>query len=137
MLDQARRSFAELSAPEKARKTRLDVRVFGSAGAPLKVVATADGEQISVRGQVPLAAARAHSLDATRLREQLGRLGETPFALGDIDVAGLPDGLFLPLSEINHIRQEIVAELMTRRDWAAAAREAERRANIAACTLRA
>jgi putative protease len=132
LLERARESFAELSAPEKGRKTRLDVRVFGSAGAPLKVVATADGEQISARGEVALSPARAHALDAVRLREQLGRLGETPFALGDVDTAGLGGGLFLPVSDMNHIRQEIVAELMTRRDWAASAREAERAATIAA-----
>jgi putative protease len=132
LLEQARRSFAELSAPEKTRKTRLDVRVFGNAGAPLKVVATADGEQISVRGEIPLSQARSHALDAARLREQLSRLGETPFALGDIDSAGLAGGLFLPVSELNHIRQEIVAELMTRRDWATAARQAERVTTIAA-----
>ena len=132
LLDRARKSFAELSAPEKGRRTRLDVRVFGRAGAPLKVVATADGEQISARGEVPLSLARAHALDAVRLREQLGRLGETPFALGDVDTAGLGGGLFLPVSDMNHIRQEIVTELMTRRDWAASAREAERAATIAA-----
>jgi putative protease len=131
LLEQARRSFAELSATERARKTRLDVRVFGSAGAPLKVVTSADGEQISVRGDVPLSTAREHALDAARLREQLGRLGETPFALGDVDTAGLAGGLFLPVSEINHLRQEIVSELMIRRDWAASAREAERAAALA------
>jgi putative protease len=106
--------------------------LFGTAGAPLKVLATADGEPVSVRGEVPLAPARAHALDVARLREQLGRMGETPFALGELDVAGLASGLFLPMSELNHLRQQIVDELMVRRDWAEVARMAERDGAIAA-----
>jgi U32 family peptidase len=132
LLERARASYAELTAPVRARRTRLDLRLFGTAGAPLKVVASADGEQLTVRGEVPLSPARAHALDAARLREQLGRLGETPFALGDVDVAGLAPGLFLPVSELNHLRQQIVDELMVRRDWAAVARAAERDGAIAA-----
>jgi putative protease len=132
LLARARASFAELPAPARAKRTRLDLRLFGAAGAPLKVIALADGEEVSVRGEVPLSPARAHALDVTRLREQLGRLGETPFALGDLDVAGLGSGLFLPMSELNHVRQRLVDELIVRRDWAASARAAERDATIAA-----
>jgi putative protease len=136
LLERARASFAELSAPLRARRARIDMRLFGTAGAPLKVVAIADGEQVSVRGEVPLAPARAHALDVSRLRAQLGRMGETPFALGDLDVAGLSSGLFLPMSELNHLRQQVVDELMVRRDWAEVARIAERDASIAAAVAR-
>jgi len=132
LLERARASFADLSAPARARRTRIDMRLFGTPGAPLKVVATADGEHVSMRGEVPLAPARAHALDVSRLREQLGRMGETPFALGDLDVAGLAGGLFLPVSELNHLRQQVVDELMVRRDWAELARMAERDGTIAA-----
>jgi len=132
LLERARQSFATLPAPARARRTRLDMRLFGTAGAALKLVASADGERVSARGSVPLAPARAHALDAPRLREQLGRLGETPFVLGELDVAGLADGLFLPVSELNHLRQQVVDELLVRRDWAASALAAERQASIAA-----
>ena len=136
LLERARASFAELTAPARARRTRIDIRLFGAPGAPLKVVATADGEQVTVRGEIPLAPARAHALDVSRLREQLGRMGETPFALGDLDVAGLSNGLFLPVSELNHLRQQVVDELMVRRDWAEVARIAERDGAIAAAIAR-
>ena len=136
LLERARASFAELSAPLRRRRTRIDMRLFGTPGAPLKVVATADGEQVSVRGEVPLAPAHAHALDVTRLRAQLGRMGETPFALGDLDVAALSSGLFLPVSELNHLRQRVVDELMVRRDWAEVARIAERDGAIAAAVAR-
>jgi len=131
LLDRARRSFADLPAPARSKRARLDVRLFGSAGAPLKILASADGEEVSVRGDVPLAPARARALDVTTLREQLGRLGETPFALGDVNVAGLSGGLFLPVSELNRLRQSLVDELLVRRDWAESARVAEREARIA------
>src|SRR4029453_1787728 len=136
LLERARASFADLGAAARARRSRLDLRLFGSAGSPLKVVAVADGEQVSVRSEVPLAPARAHALDAARLREQLGRLGETPFALGDLDTQGLTSGLFLPVSELNHLRQQVVDELMARRDWAEVARIAERDGAIAAAIAR-
>src|SRR4030095_15993535 len=132
LLERARASFADLGAAARARRSRLDLRLFGSAGSPLKVVAVADGEQVSVRGEPPLAPARAPALVCARLREQLGRLGETPFALGDLDTQGLAAGLFLPVSELNHLRQQIVDELLTRRDWARLARDAERDGAIAA-----
>ena len=131
LLERARASFAEVSAPVRARRQRLDLRLFGSAGAPLKVVATADAEQVTARGDVPLSPARTHALDVRTLREQLGRLGETPFALGDIDISALGAGLFLPVSELNHLRQQVVDELTLRRDWAESARIAERDAVIA------
>jgi len=136
LLERARASFSDLPAPARARRTRLDLRLFGAAGAPLKVVAAADGEQVSVRGEIPLSPARAHALDVPRLREQLGRLGETPFALGDLDLGGLAAGMFLPVSELNHLRQLVVDELLVRRDWAASAQKAERDSAIATAIAR-
>ncbi len=127
LLEKARASYASLPAELRARKTGVDVRVFGSAGGPLKAVFLADGESVTVRTDVNLAAASKRALDATSLREQLGRLGETPFALGGMELGGLGAGLFLPISELNHLRQQAVDELLQRRDWARQARIAERR----------
>ena len=132
LLERARASYAALSAPAREARVRLDVRLFGGAGAPLKCLVHADGEDVTVHGSVPLAPARAHALDRDRLAAQLGRLGETPFALGTIDDAALAPGLFLPMSELNAVRQRAVEELMLRRDWAAQARAAERERRIGA-----
>jgi putative protease len=130
LLERARASYAGLPAPLKGRKTPGRARVFGQAGAPLKLVLTAADDTVSVRGELPLAAATNRALDATQLREQLGRLGDTPFVLGALDSAGLASGLFLPVSELNRLRQSAVDELLTRRDWTEQARLAERRATI-------
>jgi len=130
LLERARASYAALPAELRQRKTRLDVRVFGSAGGQLKAVFVADGETVTVRSELNLAPASKRALDERALREQLGRLGETPFALTALELSGLAPGLFLPISEINHLRQQAIDELLQRRDWAHEATLAERRARI-------
>ena len=136
LLERARASYAALSTPAKQRKTRLDVRVFGSAGSPLKAVFTADGEAVTVRSEPTLAPATAKAITRDVLREQVGRLGDTPFALAAIDDAALAPGLFLPISALNHIRQQAVEQLMLRRDWAREALRAERHARITSTIAR-
>jgi putative protease len=130
LLERARASYAALPAGVRERKTRLDVRLFGGAGSPLKAVFVADEEKVTVRTEINLAPATKRALDAASLREQLGRLGETPFALAALDVDALAPGLFLPISELNHLRQQAVDELLQRRDWARQAIVAERQARI-------
>ena len=132
LLERARATYAGLSREIRARKSRLDVRVFGSAGTPLKAVFTADREMITVRTEITLSPASKRPLDMSSLRDQFGRLGDTPFALGNLDVSGLDGGLFLPVSEQNHLRQDAVEQLMLRRDWAKQARDAERLEKIEA-----
>jgi putative protease len=119
-----------LSADVRAKKVRLDVRLFGSAGTPLKAVFTSDGETVTVRSEITLSPATKRPFDSEMLREQLGRLGDTPFALAGVDANALADGLFLPVSELNHVRQEATEQLMLRRDWAREALRADRRARI-------
>jgi putative protease len=135
LLERARASYAALPAELRHRKTRLDVRVFGSAGGQLKAVFVADGETVTVRSELNLAPASKRALDERSLREHLGRLGETPFALTTLELSGLAPGLFLPISEINHLRQQAVDELLQRRDWAHDAKLAERRAAIDAALV--
>jgi len=132
LLTRARESYASLPDHVRAHRTRLDVRLFGTAGAPLKATFSADGETVTVQSEVTLAPASKRALDEPVLREQLGRLGDTPFALTGLDAAGLAAGLFLPVSALNHVRQRATDELMQRRDWARAAAAAERGARIEA-----
>ena len=130
LLERARASYAALPAEARRRRTRLDVLLFGSAGSPLKAVFSADGESVTVRSEIELVPATKRALDTTLLREQLGRLGETPFALAAMDDAALTPGLFLPVSELNHLRQRAIDQLMTARDWAQEARRQEHRASV-------
>jgi putative protease len=130
LLERARASYAALPAELRERKTRLDVKLFGSAGGPLKAVFSAGDETVTVRSEINLAPASKRALDGTSLREQLGRLGETPFVLAALEHVALAPGLFLPISELNHLRQAAVDELLQRRDWAREAMLTTRRATI-------
>jgi U32 family peptidase len=130
LLERARTSYAALPTAIRTKKARLDVRVFGAAGTPLKAVFSSDGEMVTVRSEITLSPAAKRPLDTEMLREQLGRLGDTPFVLAGVDVSGLTKGLFIPVSELNHVRQEATEQLMLRRDWAREATLADRRTRV-------
>lgn len=130
LLERARASYAALSTEIRAKKERLDIRLFGSAGTPLKAVFASAGETVTVRSEVTLSPATKRPLDTEMLREQLGRLGDTPFVLAGLDTGGLANGLFIPVSELNHVRQEATEQLMLRRDWARDAHLSDRRAHV-------
>lgn len=117
LLEAARASFADVARTLRRRRTPLTVRCFGSPGAPLKAIVRAGDHDVTVRSDVPLAPATARSLDVAQLREQLGRLGETPFVLGEVEAAGLAAGCFLPVRELNRMRQAFVDELLALRRW--------------------
>lgn len=126
----AQESFANVAIPERVGARRLDVRVFGHSGGPLKTIWNSGEMEVTVRGEVPLSLASKRLLDVPQLREQLGRLGGTAFKLGTIDVAGLAEGLFLPVSELNRIRQDAVAQLDEQLGWARQSDAAVREARI-------
>ena len=105
--------------------------LFGTAGTPLKLVASADGEERdhAHRGHARAGAEarpRRETCCANSSAASARRRSRSP----PWTRADLSDGLFLPLSELNHVRQQAVDELMLRRDWAEQARLAERDAAI-------
>ncbi len=97
---------------DKVRFQRpLDLEVHGRAGAPLTLIANdGQGHVVKLESAVPLAVAETQPLTPERLREQLGRLGGTPFRLGTLDFQ-LEGGVLLPISELNRLRREAVAAL--------------------------
>jgi len=113
----ARESIDGITVPSGANRNRLDIRAFGTAGGSLKLLFSAGADDVTVRSDMPLVPAQKRSLDARQLREQLGRLGETTFVLGELDVSGLADGLFIPVSELNRLRQSATEELEQRLGW--------------------
>jgi putative protease len=115
LLERARASFTALTADRPAPRMRLDVRASGTAGGRLTLTFAAEGTTVAVSSAIALQRATKHGLDVARLREQLGRLGETPYVLGGMDTSGLGDGLFLPVSVLNDLRQQAVGLLLARR----------------------
>jgi putative protease len=134
LLARSRSSYHTAPVPAPAA-VPLHVRLFGAAGTPLKAIFLAVlprvEQSVTVRSTAPLVPAQRHALDDAVCRAQLGRLGDTPFVLGDIDRRGLAPGLFLPVSELNHLRQEAIALLDAHSDWARSTFESERSAAIA------
>jgi len=93
----------------------LDFEVHGQLGKPLTVIARdREGHIAQAESSVPLAPAQNRPLTAEVLSAQLGRLGGTPFKLGRLE-NHVADGVVLPVSELNHLRRALVAELETLR----------------------
>ncbi len=101
---------------ETIRHTRpLSLEVHGRKGDSLTLIADDhEGHVVQLDSTMPLALAEKQPLTPERLREQLGRLGGTPFHLGTLEVK-LEGAVILPMSELNRLRREIVSELQTLR----------------------
>lgn len=130
LLARARESFADVESSAPPARAPMSVRAFGSAGSALKLLFSVGVDAESVESAVPLRPATAHALDEAKLRDQLGRLGGTPFALAAVDVKGLAAGLFLPVSELNRMRQHAVAAFSERLAWGEDTRTTERESRI-------
>lgn len=90
-------------------KTTITMTVTGAVGEPLWVEANG----VRVSSAVKLQTAHKRPLTEELLREQLGRLGETDFALGGLNNQ-LVGPVILPVSELNRLRRELVAQLSAR-----------------------
>ena len=89
----------------------IEIEVHGVAGKPLTLIAHDKlGNIAKVESSMPLAKAEKQPLTTDRLREQLGRLGGTPFKLGELK-NHLSGDVLLPVSELNRLRREIAGEL--------------------------
>ncbi|MBW4464602.1 MAG: U32 family peptidase [Pegethrix bostrychoides GSE-TBD4-15B] len=89
----------------------LDLEIHGAVHQPLVVIARdRQGHILRVESAMPLVQAHSKPLTAERLQEQLGRLGNTPFRLEQLEL-NLQGELMLPVSELNRMRREIVSQL--------------------------
>jgi U32 family peptidase len=109
----------ELRATFSGEKIRFQqairLEVHGRVGTPLTLIADdRNGHVVQVQSSIPLAAAETQPLTPDRLRDQLGRLGGTPFRLEQLENQ-LEGDVMLPVSELNRLRREAVAALESRR----------------------
>jgi len=103
-----RQSFAG-DAPKFQRPITLEVH--GLTGKPLTLIACDElGHVVQVESTMPLSKAEKLPLTEEKLRDQLGRLGGTPFVLGELKNL-LAGEVMLPVSELNRLRREVVTEL--------------------------
>jgi putative protease len=97
-----------------ARRVALTGRVTGAVGGPLTLTLS-DGERESrATWPGPLELARRQPTSPDEVREQLSRLGDTPFELGQVAIA-LPAGVMVPRSVLNDLRRQVAGELAERR----------------------
>ncbi len=87
-------------------KTRIDLAVSGAVGTLL----TVEANGVRVNSSMPLQTAFKRPLTEKALRDQLGRLGETDFVLGEIHNK-LVGQTILPVSELNRLRRELVEKI--------------------------
>ena len=107
------------------RRVPLTVEVRAAAGQPLRVRATdAEGHAAEVASAEPLEAAVRQPLTEMLVREQFGRLGNTPFELAAVELVGdagpaasVP--VMAPKSVLNDLRRQAVAALLESRRRAA------------------
>jgi putative protease len=89
----------------------IEIEVHGATGQPLTLIAHDEvGNVAKWESAMPLVPAEKRPLTIELLREQLGRLGGTPFKLGELK-NHLTGDVLLPLSELNRLRRAVVAEL--------------------------
>lgn len=97
---------------EEAHKLKVDARVSLLAGQSLRLVFTDDqGNRGEANTASPALEAKKHPLNEEVLRDKLGRLGNTPFTLGDLSLSG-DDNLMIPFSDLNEVRRQAIDNLM-------------------------
>ncbi len=109
---QLRQSYAG-DTPQFQRP--IQIEIHGEVGQALVAIAGDElGHTVQVESAMPLVAAHSQPLTTERLEAQLGRLGNTPFRLESLtnQVTG---NVMLPMSELNRLRREMVAQLETLR----------------------
>ncbi len=107
-----RQSF-EGDTPKFQRPLTMEVR--GCAGQHLALVVCDElGNEARLLSTMQLARADKQPLTPERLRAQLGRLGGTPFVLGELKCS-LDGDVMLPVSELNRLRRAAVDELLALR----------------------
>jgi putative protease len=107
-LDKAVRPYIDAASP--LRKQPLSVRAKAREGEPLETEWRVGRHSVTVFSMEPLGAAQNRAVDAEFLRAQLGRLGNTPYELSELELeaTGCP---FAPASLLNQLRREAVERL--------------------------
>jgi putative protease len=111
-LDKVVRPYIDSNAP--VSKQMVNVRAVAHEGEPLELEWTLERDpevRAVVRSELVLQPAQQRTINEEYLREQLGRLGNTAYALGtiELDVQGTP---FMPSSQLNKLRR-LATDLLT------------------------
>jgi U32 family peptidase len=93
----------------------INFEIHGTVGKALVAIARdQQGHIVQVESEMALVEAHNKPLTGDRLLEQFGRLGNTPFHLGQL-MNHLQGNCMVPVSELNRMRREIVEQLIVQR----------------------
>jgi putative protease len=110
-----KRLEATFANDRAVHRTRLKLRVSGRPSEALRVALTDDaGHRVEDSWPGPLQPAHTQPVTTGSLREQFGRLGDTPFRLSEIEI-DLPEPVMAPRSVLNDLRRRMVAALLEQR----------------------
>ncbi len=93
------------------RRTPVDLVIHAAVSQPLTITATTEtGLRCELTADQPCAEAQKHALSEQTLRDQLGRLGGTPFELRNLSahITGRP---MLPFSILGRLRHQLTERL--------------------------
>lgn len=108
-VDKAAKPYVQATSP--VHKQPVSVQITAHEGLPLRLVWRLSGQpDVVVQSDAPLCAAQNQALTPEFARAQLGRLGNTPYELTQIELnaKGRP---FAPSSLLNHLRVRAVEAL--------------------------
>ncbi len=98
-----------------ARRAEVSATLAGSLGGAMKLMLTdGSGHSATTTWPGPLEAAQKQPTTAETIREQLGRLGDTPFALAACAIE-VPAAALVPKSVLNDLRRRAAVELVAKR----------------------
>src|SRR6187402_555754 len=101
------REIGSLLAREPYRE-RLELRIAGRFGEPFTLEGhTERGRVARVQADTNVEPAQNQPTTAAELTDKLGRLGDSPFVCGGLEI-DLPSGAWLPVSALNRARRALV-----------------------------
>lgn len=108
-----RRMERSFNRERVVHREMIDFRLAGTVGGPLTLeVRDVEGRTAAATWPGPLESARKHPLTEATVREQLDRLGDTPFTLGAVAL-DVEAGAMVPKSVLNDLRRRSVEGLLT------------------------
>lgn len=109
--DAATDSGPRLQPSDTLGRLPIHVAINGRAGDPLSIeLSVGTAHKVRVKTETLLQQAQTRALDESSVIRAFGQLGDTPFAIGEIEMS-LEPGLFLPLGDIKQARRHAVEQL--------------------------
>ena len=115
---------SDIALTQRSKETyeRTDKKIIvwaeftGRIGQEIELVLWDDRDHtIQVKGSYVVEKALKVAMDENRIKEQLSKLGDTPYFLQELKI-NLDEGSAIPVSELNHLRRAAVEELNRSRE---------------------